>query len=112
MHACPVDAAAASGPATEELPTNLIPILSEISDHGSVAAVDATYKELGSAIGLTETKLRNEMRLVLEQLANDCHNADEWTRPTTERPSASRSAASFDSWGNVPRCVRGSVLRC
>lgn len=31
-----------------------------------------TYKELGHAIGLKDIELRNEMRLVLEQLAVEC----------------------------------------
>lgn len=36
-----------------------------------------TYKELGHAVGLKDIELRNEMRLVLEQLANDCKDANE-----------------------------------
>jgi hypothetical protein len=36
-----------------------------------------TYKELGFAIGLKDIELRNEMRLVLEQLANECHDVGE-----------------------------------
>jgi hypothetical protein len=36
-----------------------------------------TYKEFGFAIGLKDIELRNEMRYVLEQLANECHNVGE-----------------------------------
>ena len=34
-------------------------------------------KELGFAIGLKDIELRNEMRHVLEQLANECHDVGE-----------------------------------
>ncbi|MEV7099630.1 hypothetical protein AB0M80_43080 [Amycolatopsis sp. NPDC051045] len=36
-----------------------------------------TYRELGFAFGLKDIELRNEMRHVLEQLANECHNVGE-----------------------------------
>ncbi len=36
-----------------------------------------TYKELGFAIGLKDIELRNELRHVLEQLANECHTVGE-----------------------------------
>ncbi len=36
-----------------------------------------TYKELGFAIGLKDIELRNEMRHVLDQLANECYNVGE-----------------------------------
>ncbi|RSN31352.1 hypothetical protein DMC61_14480 [Amycolatopsis sp. WAC 04169] len=55
-----------------------------------------TYKELGLAIGLKDIELRNEMPRVLEQLANDCHNAKE--PPMTALVVNSQSGAPGAGW--------------
>ncbi len=55
-----------------------------------------TYKELGLAIGLKDIELRNEMRHVLEQLANECHAAGE--PPMTALVVNARTGAPGAGW--------------
>lgn len=55
-----------------------------------------TYKELGFAIGLKDIELRNEMRLVLEQLAIDCEQAGE--PPMTALVVNAQSGAPGAGW--------------
>jgi hypothetical protein len=55
-----------------------------------------TYKELGYAIGLREIELRNEMRLVLEQVANECSGNDE--PPLTALVVNSQTGAPGAGW--------------
>lgn len=55
-----------------------------------------TYKELGFAIGLKDIELRNEMRLVLEQLASECHDAGE--PPMTALVVNSQTGAPGAGW--------------
>lgn len=58
-----------------------------------------TYKELGFAIGLKDIELRNEMRHVLEQLANECHDVGK--PPITALVVNAQTGASGAGW----RCI-------
>jgi hypothetical protein len=55
-----------------------------------------TYKELGFAIGLRDIELRNKMRHVLEQLADECHDARE--PPLTALVVNARTGAPGAGW--------------